>query len=89
MRFEVFMSVTLNSTVFRDVMVYSLVEVYWHFAGIYCLHLQGAACLAYSSTLKIEAARMPTGEQTWLLLIPEKKKRGNISNINNINLKYF
>jgi hypothetical protein len=69
-RFEVPTAVTMNSTVFWELTPSSLVDVYWCFGGTYCLYLQGrrvrqanstilAACLAYSSTLKMEAVRFP------------------------------
>jgi hypothetical protein len=69
--FEVFTAAPVKSTVFRDVVLRSLVEVQ-HFGGTYCLQLQGrrasqttskkqvepassACCLAYSLTWKMEA----------------------------------
>jgi hypothetical protein len=42
----------MNSNIFRDVTPCSLVEYHWHVGGMHCL----VACLAYFSTLKMEAA---------------------------------
>jgi hypothetical protein len=45
--------VTAKCTVFWDVTLFSLVEVYWWFGGTYLLYLHGRslqlACLAYSA----------------------------------------
>jgi hypothetical protein len=55
----------MRSTIFWDVMLYSLVEVDQRFGVTYCLHIQSwrarrasrqcSACLVYSLTLKTEA----------------------------------
>jgi hypothetical protein len=40
-RFGVLMAVTMKNIIFWDVTLCSLIEVYWCFRGMYCLHLQG------------------------------------------------
>jgi hypothetical protein len=40
-RSAVLMVVTMKSAVFEEVIPCSLVEVYWHFGGRYCLYHQG------------------------------------------------
>jgi hypothetical protein len=47
MRLEVLMAIT-EETVFWDVTLYSLVEVYQHFRGKWYLHLQGQRANAES-----------------------------------------
>jgi hypothetical protein len=47
------MAVTVKITVFWDVTLYSLVEVYQHFRGKYCLHLQGQRAKAESLCLLV------------------------------------
>jgi hypothetical protein len=61
-RFKVLGVVTMRNTVFWDMALCSMAEIYRGFRKTYCLYLQDqricySACLTYSSTLKMEAVQ--------------------------------
>jgi len=50
--YNVVMEVTMNFTIFYDVTPCTLVGIYYHFGGIYCLQLQGRSIMKMETRLQ-------------------------------------